>query len=159
MPMDGKISQLSPDDHVYLDGLRGWVKAHLNEENRHEYDNLEAKLFLVQNILQKKLVSPDETETLQALGVAFGDALAQKNGLIWVTVQYDDARLPELLLPETTLKVGAFTMIQKRVQTGEEFDVYSLFDAVCLSIEKIKSKLTGSFLSRAFQRIAGAFRM
>src|SRR5262249_36054847 len=97
------------------------------------------KLAVVQTILRNRWFDPNEAWQLQALGVGLGDALAQQLGMVWVNVQDQHGRQPILRLPGTSLKLSAFTMIQKRVMQGEEVDVPSLLGTLCHSVEQSRA--------------------
>lgn len=105
---------------------------------RREYDSLEGKLQLLDTILRNKWVAPDETLKLQCLGVTFGDALAQKLGLAWVAVEDAHGRDPALTLEGTSVRVFPLTSISKRVERGEEVDVYALLEDACRTIERLR---------------------
>ncbi len=137
--MQEKVTQLSGDDQAYLDELRNWLRGHFVENERAKYDEIGGKLAVVQNILQNRWFDPNKAWQLHALGVGIGDALAQRLGMTWVIVQDAHGRQPILQFPGTSLKLGAFTMIQKRVMQGEEIDVPSLFEAFCHSFEQIRA--------------------
>lgn len=99
--------------------------------SRGKYANLDDKLRLVQTILDERWIDLDERWKLQALGVAFGDAVAQELLLHWVWVTDENGSDPALNWPGTTLLCYAQTMIAKRVEDGEEVDVADLFSATC----------------------------
>lgn len=79
---------------------------------------------MLQEILDKNILSKDQTWELQSLGVVFGDALINEiSGLKWWQVTDDYGTDPVLRYKETTLQIGALTMISKRVEDGEKVDV------------------------------------
>jgi hypothetical protein len=137
--MQERVTQLSDDDRAYLDELRKWLRGHFLESECAKYDEIGGKLAVVQTILQNRWFDPNEAWQLHALGVGMGDALAQQLGMVWMIVQDEHGRQPILQLPGTSLKLGAFTMIQKRVVEGEDVDVPSLFEAFCHSVEQIRA--------------------
>ncbi len=51
--------------------------------------------------------------------------------LVWVVVEDDYGRDPALSLAGTTVLVFPQTMISKRVEDGEEIDVFKLFNGIC----------------------------
>jgi hypothetical protein len=76
---------------------------------------------LLELILSKKLIKKDQVWELQALGVVFGDALASEEPkLRWMEVTDAWGTDPALLYDDTTYQLNPVTMIQKRVQDGEE---------------------------------------
>lgn len=136
--MDQEFEPLNADDIADLEAKRTWVREHYDEAARHEYDTLEGKLRLLDTILRNKWVAPDETVKLQCLGVTFGDALAQKLGLVWVAVEDDYGRDPALTLEGTSVRVFPLTSISKRIERGEEVDVYGLFEDACATLERLQ---------------------
>jgi NAD-dependent SIR2 family protein deacetylase len=77
---------------------------------------------------------------LQCLGVAFGDALAQRLGLAWVAVEDDQGRDPALVVEGTSILVFPLTSISKRMERGEQVDVHGLFESACRTIERIRAE-------------------
>jgi hypothetical protein len=138
--MSQKFEPLNADDTADLEAKRKWVRDHYDETSRHKYDTLDGKLRLLDTILRNKWIAPDETLKLQCLGVTFGDALAQKLGLTWVAVEDEYGRDPALTLEGSSLHVFPLTSISKRVERGEEVEVYDLFTAACSTIEGHRRK-------------------
>jgi Domain of unknown function (DUF3806) len=135
MRMDQTFEPLNPDDIADLEAKRTWVRGHYNDEARHKYDTLDGKLRLLDAILQNKWIAPDETLKLQCLGVTFGDALAQRLGLTWVAVEDGHGRDPALTLEGTSVRVFPLTSISKRIECGEEVEVYRLFEQACATFD------------------------
>lgn len=76
---------------------------------------------LLELIVKKKLIKKDQAWELQALGVVFGDALAsEETKLRWMEVTDAWGTDPALLYADTTYQLNPVTMIQKRVEDGEE---------------------------------------
>jgi Domain of unknown function (DUF3806) len=129
---------LNSHEIIDLESKRRWVREHYDESARQQYDTLEGKLRLLDAILRNKWVAADETLKLQCLGVAFGDAVAQKIGLTWVALEDDYGRDPALALEGTSIHLFPLTQISKRVEQGEEVDVYDLFERACSTIERLR---------------------
>ena len=138
--MNQRFEPLNPDDSADLEAKRTWVRNHYDETSRHKYDTLDEKLRLLDTILRNKWIAPSETLKLQCLGVTFGDALAQKLGLTWITVEDEYGRDPALTLAGTSVCVFPLTSISKRVEQGEEVEIYGLFEAACNMIERHRRK-------------------
>jgi hypothetical protein len=130
IPLDG---DLAADVHA----KRAWVLGHYERDPEASYSTVEAKLVLLDTILSNGWVEPAETVKLQALGVAFGDALAQTLGLKWVAIDDEYGCDPALVLEGTSVKVFPLTMISKRVEDGEAVDVRELFAGTCSAIRDI----------------------
>jgi len=136
--MDQTCEPLNRDDIADLAAKRTWVCEHYEEAARHKYNTLDGKLTLVDTILRNNWIAPDETLKLQCLGVTFGDALAQRLGLTWVAVEDKYGRDPALTLEGTSVLVFPLTSISKRIERGEEVDVYRLFEDACSTIERLR---------------------
>ena len=138
--MDQRIEPLNSGDHADLEAKRKWVRDHYEEASRHEYDTLEGKLRLLDTIVQARWIAPEETLKWRCLGVAFGDALAQKLGLQWVAVEDDGGRDPALIVEGTSMLVFPLTSISKRVERGEQVAIHALFENACNTIERIRTQ-------------------
>lgn len=147
--MQEKITPLLDQDRAHLDELREWLRGHFPENERAKYEDIGGKLAVVQAILQNRWFDPNQAWHLHALGVGFGDALAQRLGVAWMIVEDEYGRTPVLQLPGTSLKLYAFTMIQKRVMQGEDVDVPSLFEIFCQQVSQIRAPKR-SFFGRLF---------
>lgn len=134
---DTSHSALEPSDKANLDEARAWVKGHFTDSADEKYSSIDGKLRVLDTILRRKWVEPAETIKLQSLGVAFGDAISQALMLEWVVVNDEYGRSPALNWPGTSLCIYPLTMISKRVEDGEEVDVYDLFEGICNRLKEI----------------------
>ena len=124
-------SILEAEESAWIEEARTWVKGHFNDDADSKYATLPGKLSVIVAILENGWVGPSETWKLQSLGIAFGDALAQKLMLDWVTVNDEYGRAPALRWPGTSILSFPMTMISKRVEDGEPVDVHALFEGIC----------------------------
>ena len=82
---------------------------------------------ILQQIIDRRLIPADKTWELRALGVVFGDVLANSiAGLAWWEVTDDYGTDPTLRYKTTALQVNALTMLAKRVRDGKPVDVARL---------------------------------
>ena len=79
--MNQTISPLSAEQILDLEEKRRWVREYYEPDAQDQYTTIDGKLKLLNTILLNGWVSPAETVKLQALGVAFGDALEQELGM------------------------------------------------------------------------------
>jgi hypothetical protein len=121
-----------------VEAQRKWAREHYTPEAQGEYETIEGKLRLLDCVLTSKWIAPDQTYELQCLGIAFGDVLAQYLGLKWMAVEDELGRDPALVLEGTSIKLFPLTMISKRIERGEEVDVYELLRGICELFEKMK---------------------
>ena len=133
-----KFEPLNAKDIADLEAKRTWVREHYDEAARHKYETLQGKLRLLDTILRNRWIAAEETLKLQCLGVTFGDAIAQKLALAWMAVEDEYGRDPALALEGTSIRIFPVTMISKRVENGEEVDVYRLFEDACGTIERLR---------------------
>jgi hypothetical protein len=138
--MEQKFEALSGDDAAHAEKQRSWVRDHFEPEARGKYDSLEDKLRLLDTIIRSGWIERNEKWKLQSLGITLGDALVQKMGLVWVTVEDEYGRSPALHDNGSTIVVFPLTAISKRIERGESVDVRELFDGLCQMIE-VRRKL------------------
>ena len=130
LPLDGELA-------ADLEAKRQWVLGHYERDPIASYATVEAKLLLLDTILSNNWVESNETVKLQALGVAFGDALVQELGLTWAAIEDEYGCDAALVLNGTSVKVFPLTSISKRIEAGETVDVRALFAAACSTIRRV----------------------
>ncbi|MBX2804471.1 MAG: DUF3806 domain-containing protein [Hyphomicrobiales bacterium] len=135
MARSAYICDLQPEDQLDLAVKRDWVLSQC--ENPERVVSVEARLHLLDTIIKSKVIGPDETVELQALGVVLGDAIAQTLELEWCMYEDENGRDPALIVPDTTIKIFPLTLISKRIEDGEEVDVTDLFAVLCAQVKLI----------------------
>jgi Domain of unknown function (DUF3806) len=135
--MDQRVLPLEGELAADVQAKRRWILGHYERDPDASYATIEAKLLLLHTILSNDWVERTETVKLQALGVAFGDALAQQLGLTWVAIEDEYGCDAALVLEGTSVKVFPLTSISKRVEAGEPVDVRVLFSNACSTIRRI----------------------
>lgn len=128
---------LQPADIENLAKARDWIKEHFTDSAEERYGSVEGKLRVIDAILQNGWVAPHETEKLQSLGVAFGDAVAQQLNMDWVIIEDEYGCEPALNWPGTSVNTYPVTIISKRVADGETPDIYTLFEDLCERISEL----------------------
>jgi hypothetical protein len=100
------------------------------------------ELRSIQKVLDSKHVEPEATDSLQALGVAFGRVFIKNNeGYDWCMVQDEHGRDPAIRYQETSIRVFPKTMISKRVEDGVEVDVEALYEGLQEQLESIRREI------------------
>jgi hypothetical protein len=127
---DDPFIPLGPEENDRIEAARDWVKGHFASDPEATYATLDGKLEVIATVLENGWGQRRRNLETQALGVAFGDALAQKLMLDWVTVDDEFGRDPALNWPGTSILSLPLTMISKRVEEGVNLDAYALFTAV-----------------------------
>ena len=103
-----------------------------------DLDGTHHDLELIQRVLDQGLVEPEATYTLQALGLAFGRVfLNEFPDYDWWMVEDEHGRDPAIRYKETSLLVFPMTMISKRIEDGEPFDVSELFDGLAKQLAEL----------------------
>ena len=130
------VEDMNSEEIARLDAQRSWVREHYEPHARAKYDTIDGKLALLDEILRNGWIQASETVKLQSLGITFGDALAQKLGLRWVTVEDEYGRDPALKLDGTSILTFPLTSISKRIEQGMSVEVYGLFESACTAIQQ-----------------------
>ncbi|HGM7286482.1 TPA: DUF3806 domain-containing protein [Stenotrophomonas maltophilia] len=81
----------------------------------------------LQRVVDAELIDRDDCDGWEALGVAFGDTLAQHvPGLAWMQVTDAWGIDAVLRYADSSLQIGASTLLLKRVEQGEIIDIAHL---------------------------------
>jgi hypothetical protein len=110
MIMEQKIEKLSAEDTLRIEQQRLWAQNFFDTA-RASYATANDKLELMDRILKSRAIRSCETWKLQSLGIALGDALVQKMGLMWVAVEDQFGRDPATCVPGTAIFLFPLTMI------------------------------------------------
>jgi hypothetical protein len=103
-----------------------------------DLDGMHQDLELIQRVLDQGLVEPEATYTLQAFGLAFGRVfLNEFPDYDWWMVEDEHGRDPAIRYKETSLLVFPMTMISKRIEDGDPFDVSELFDGLAKQLAEL----------------------
>lgn len=136
------ISALTEDDHERLDDQRAVVTRHLTEESKPKFETAPGKLGTLRALLEAEVFRPDQTYELQSMGIVFGDVFVQDMGFSWVIVEDEYGRDPAIKYEETSIILFPLTMISKRIERGEQVDVFDLYNGVAaIAQEKIDAEL------------------
>ena len=138
--MNQTISPLSVEQILDLKEKRRWVREHYEPDTQAQYATIDGKLKLLDAILSNRWVSSTETVKLQALGVAFGDALEQELGMKWVSIHDEYGTDPALVVEATSIKLFPLTSISKRIENNQEVNIYELFEAACSTVRRLVSE-------------------
>ena len=119
------FKELPAESKAQLDKQRAFVKSLVKRINSKELIAKTSSDFVIlQEIVNRGIISKNETWELQALGVVFGDALIDYiPGLSWQQVTDEFGTDAVLRYKETSVQFGVLTMISKRVEDGEQVDV------------------------------------
>jgi hypothetical protein len=87
----------------------------------------EADIALLQALLDRKLVRPEQTRELQAMGLALGDLLARELDMHWVVYEDSVGRSRALRYRESDNYLFPMTMISRRQQAGNTTPVAEIY--------------------------------
>lgn len=123
-----RISELSPLDQQYMtqqrDLLNDMAARELGRSFSGDTDN---DLQLLQLMLDRRLVRPDQTRELQAMGVIMGDLLAKDLGMHWVVYEDAHGRSRALRYRESDEYLFPITMISRRREADNNTPVAVIY--------------------------------
>jgi len=103
-----------------------------------EFTRTKSDLPVLQRLIDDRVFDKTQTFELQALGVVFGDILANELGLHWELVTDKYGTDPVLRYGSAPVQVAAVTMISKRVEDGKEIDLADLVEGVRNTLKEMK---------------------
>lgn len=134
---DQKLLPLSRDDLASQARQRAVVETYLSMEDlRGKYLTSSGKLGTLRALLQAKVFTSKQTYELQSMGVVLGDVFVQDMGFKWVIVQDALGRDPALQYKDSKVLLFPLTMISKRLERGEDVDVFDLYNGVAVEARK-----------------------
>jgi hypothetical protein len=134
--IDPKVSPLTQIDRDFMESQRESVdelaRVHLGRQIRGEKAN---DLEVLQQLLDRDAVQPDQTVLLQAMGVVLGDVLSAELDMPWVIYEDDIGRSRALRAGESEHFLFPVTMIARRVEAGAPVDVDAVYAKAVSLIE------------------------
>ena len=138
-----KVTGLTPKDEELLTKQRAVLEKYLGDgQSKQNYKTAAGKLGLLRGLIEQRIFKPTQTYELQSMGVVLGDAFVQDLKMEWVIVEDSQGRDPAVRVPKTSIIIYPLTMISKRIEKGENVDVFQLFNGVADHIEKLRNKGT-----------------
>jgi len=122
------IGELSSLDLQFMKQQREFLQEltalNLGEQfNGHRDHDLD----LLQTLLDRKLVRPDQTRELQAMGVIMGDLLAAALDMHWVIYEDKEGRSRALRYQNSDDFLFPITMISRRREVGNQTSVADIY--------------------------------
>jgi hypothetical protein len=137
LTLEQKIHKLEARDVTALQKQRAVIERFLDDaELKGKYLTAAGKLGTLQALLQKKVFKAQQTRELQSMGVVLGDAFVKDMGFEWVIVKDEVGHDPALRYKKTGILLFPLTMISKRVERGEDVDVFDLYNGVSEEVLK-----------------------
>jgi hypothetical protein len=134
---DQKISSLLPSDLAAMTKQRAVVEKFLSKDDlQGKYLTAVGKLGTLRALLGAKLFTSKQTYELQSMGIVLGDVFIQDMGFEWVIVQDALGRDRALQYRDSKILLFPITMISKRVERGEEVDIFDLYNGIAAEATK-----------------------
>ena len=125
---DVLIEPLTAIDRQFMADQRMRVEQLANRLGRGLTRVADRDLDTLQRILDERLVLAEDTLTLQALGVVFGDLLGDRLDMDWVVYRDNKGRSRALRYRLMEVYLFPVTMISRRQEGGSERRLKPLFD-------------------------------
>ena len=122
------VDPLSAIDRQFMADQRARVEQLANRLGRGLTGNADRDVETLQRILDENLVSSNDTLTLQAMGVVFGDRLGDALDMHWVVYRDNKGRSRALHYRNTDIFLFPITMISRRHGAGSDPRLKPLFD-------------------------------
>lgn len=95
-------------------------------------------LEIIQKVVDRRILNDRDVREWQALGVLFGDILANEMDLHWVSYEDDLGTSKALRWKDTDNFVFPLTVFSKRVQFNEKIDARAIYNKIETSVENFK---------------------
>ena len=125
---DVLIESLTAMDRQFMADQRMRVERLTNRLGRGLTGVADRDLDTLQRILDERLVPAEDTLTLQAMGVVFGDLLGDHLDMDWVVYRDHKGRSRALRYRQMDVYLFPVTMISRRQEGGSERRLKPLFD-------------------------------
>ena len=125
---DFLIESLTAIDRQFMADQRMRVEQLANRLGRGLTGVADRDLDTLQRILDERLVPAEDTLTLQAMGVVFGDLLGDRLDMDWVVYRDNKGRSRALRSRQMDVYLFPVTMISRRQEGGSERRLKPLFD-------------------------------
>jgi len=125
---DVLIEPLTAVDRQFMADQRMRVEQLANRLGRGLTGVVDRDLDTLQRILDERMVPAEDTLTLQAMGVVFGDLLGERLDMGWVVYRDSKGRSRALRYRQIDVYLFPVTMISRRQEGGSERRLKPLFD-------------------------------
>lgn len=123
-----RISALSALDRQFMQQQRDLMSEIAASRYGRQFNGIRGNdLDLLQRILDDRLVQPEQTRELQAMGVIMGDLLAEELGLDWVIYEDSVGRSRALRYRDTDNYLFPMTMISRRREVDNRTPVDDIY--------------------------------
>jgi len=137
-----RISKLTNVDREFMAQQRTLLQdlaaSNLGRQFKGQRDR---DLDLLQRLLDKRVVRPEQTRELQAMGLIMGDLLAKELDMHWVIYEDRVGRSRALRYKESDDFLFPMTMISRRREAGNQTGVTDIYQKAYDIIEQRKPAL------------------
>lgn len=134
-----RVEELSTVDRNFMQEQRDFIDqtarrylgSQLKGQTRHD-------LGVLQTLLDRELISRDNTQGLQAMGVVLGDCLQREEGLRWIVYIDQYGRSRALAVPGQDEVIFPITMISRRAEVGNKVDVDAVYKKAEAAVTEIR---------------------
>ena len=123
--IEKSMRPLTLEEEAYLETQRRIFTQEVSHEVRARYEDA---------LAGKGHAS--STDDLTAIGVMFGDLVAKRSPMTWVTVEYEGERLFAMNYPKTSVVLFPIAMIEKRATREEVIDLPTLVSNTIATVER-----------------------
>ena len=95
-------------------------------------------LSILQQVIDRKVLTSDQVREWQSMGIIFGDILVVEHGLHWVSYEDDLGISKALRWRHTDNYVFPVTMFSKRVQYKEQVNANKIYEKISADVMKFK---------------------
>ncbi len=134
-----RVSDLTLGQQYTLDNQRRSIEEMMSRRlGMQKLKGTRDDLKIFQQLVDRRVIKPASIREWQALGVVFGDVLANEFGLHWVSYEDDLGVSKALQWKNTDNFVFPVTLFSKRVQFREKIDVAKIFGKIEQDIAAFK---------------------
>ncbi len=131
------VRRLNDAEIARLDAERSWLDAHVENFGAGRMLTRTAHdIATIQALLDVQPFSTGDPASLEVLGAAFGDVIAETMGFEWVVVSDEHGSDFALKHPAKMILAFPRDMIVKRVESGEVIDMTRLFQGVVAALKE-----------------------
>jgi hypothetical protein len=136
--MDQKIEKPAADDLQAIAAQLLHASELVAEATGEPLSSDESDLPRLQQVVDSRLVEPEATYSLQALGLAFGKVFMRiRPDFDWWMVEDELGRDPAIRYKETSLLMFPKTMLSKRIEDGEQIDVAEIYEGLVEMVREV----------------------
>lgn len=95
-------------------------------------------LSILQQLIDRKVLTSGQVREWQSMGIIFGDILAEEHGLSWVSYEDDRGVSKALRWRNTDNYVFPVTVFSKRVQYKEPVNAHKLYEKISAEVLRFK---------------------